>query len=323
VRISLVEREADTRKQRQRGKKRTRYWGFEAAIAQPQSQARPQAKKRRAPAKRSTARPKPRAEKRGAEVASSARVANRRRIVLARLCALFVLAASIGLVIYGSVDARFFVYQARVSGARHIKADTIYRQAGVHEQNIFWIQPKEVVERILQIDGIKAAHVRCDLPAQVSIEIEEREPVVMWRAQAQQRDWWLDDEGHVLPYPGDAKSPEMIFVVDSSQRFLEPRQSLQPAGLVRSVQQLTAALPGTQIFFYDEKRELSFIQKAGEDQWPVYIGTSDDLLRKIQVLQVLASYLLDNNIHPRYVDVRWADHPIYNVLGGSVAGESE
>jgi cell division septal protein FtsQ len=323
VRITLVEREAEARKQRQRGKKRTRYWGFEAAIAQPQVQARPQAKKRRAPAKRSTTRPQPRAKKREAEVASSLRVAGRRRIVLARLCALSVLAASIGFAIYGSVDARFFVYQAQVSGARHVKADTIYQQAGVHEQNIFWIQPSEVAERILQIDGIKVAHVRCGLPASVSIEVEEREPVVMWRAQAQQRDWWLDEEGRVLPYPGDAQSPEMIFVVDSSQRSLEPKQSLQPAGLVRSVQQLTAALPGTQIFFYDGKRELSFIQKAGEDQWPVYIGTSDDLPRKIQVLQVLARYLLDNNIHPRYVDVRWADHPSYNVLGGSAAGESE
>jgi hypothetical protein len=115
----------------------------------------------------------------------------------------------------------------------------------------------------------------------------------------------------------------MIFVVDSSERQLEPGGSLQPAELVRSVQQLAAALPGTRIFFYDGDRELSFTQQVDGQQWPVYVGNSNDLPRKIQVLQMLTRYLQDNEIRPRYVDVRWADHPVYNVPGGVATGKSD
>jgi hypothetical protein len=348
VRISLVEREAEERKRRRRHKKRRekrpRSRTFDNAIAQPQVQARPRPKKgrapseRRAPNRRRTLNERRAAEEQGrtprsrarsrtrnpaAEQVAAAQTGHRWRLFLIRVPALLVLAGLIGLAVYGSTDASFFVYEAQIAGANHIDAETIYRQAGVHEQSIFWIRPEQVAERILQIDGIKAVQVHCGLPAQVSITVEEREPVVMWRVLAQQRDWWLDEEGRVLPYPGEAESPDMIFVVDSSDRQLEPRGSLQPAGLVHSVQQLAAALPGTRIFFYDAGRELSFTQQAEGTQWPVYVGTSDDLPRKIQVLQVLTRHLQDNGIRPRYVDVRWPDHPAYSVPGGAATGKGE
>jgi cell division septal protein FtsQ len=341
MRISLVEREAEERKRRQRRKKRRRARTLDSAIARPETMVRPQSRQRRAPAKRnipqSQPQPQPslrererergrgreRAAKTGVRAADASRARGGIRTGLIRLPALLILAGLIGLLVYGSVDARFFVYQGRVGGARHIKAEAIYSQAGVHEQNIFWIRPEKVAERILQIDGIKAVHVTTALPAEVSITVEEREPVVMWRAVAQQQDWWLDEEGRVLPYPGDPESPEMIFVVDSSGRQLTPGGSLQPAELVHSVQQLAAALPGTRIFFYDGERELSFTQQVDGQQWPVYVGDSADLPHKIQVLQVLTRYLQEQKIHPRYVDVRWADHPVYNAPGGTAAGKSE
>jgi cell division septal protein FtsQ len=332
VRISLVEREAEEKRKRRRRKKRKVTRSFDTAIAQPQVQARRQSRKDRAPAKRGNP-PRPRAAgipsesrprtENPAATPVTVRSGSRRRIVLVRLSAFLVLAGLVGLVVYGSTDAKFFIYQASVVGAHHIDATTIYRQAEVDEQSIFWIRPEKVAERILQIDGIKAARVRCALPAQVSIEVEEREPVVMWRALVQQRDWWLDEEGRVLPYPGDVESPEMIFVVDSSERQLEPGGYLQPAELVRSAQQLAAALPGIRIFFYDSDRELSFTQQVDGEQWPVYLGTSDDLPRKIQVLQVLTRHLQENKIRPRYVDVRWADYPAYSVPGGAAASKGE
>jgi hypothetical protein len=323
VRISLVDQEAKGKKRGQRRKKRGRSHRFDAAISQPQIQARPRSKGRRAPTRRGSSRPRPRPGAVARELPAPAQRRLAWRRFLIRVPALLALAGLVGLIAYASTDARFFVYEAGVTGARHIPAETIYQEAGVHEQNIFWIRPEAVAERILRLDGITAVRVRCDLPARVSIAVEEREPVVMWRAQAQQRDWWLDQDGWVLPYPGDAESPQMLFVVDFSERHLEPRGRLQPPGLVDSVQQLAAALPNTRIFFYDTERGLSFIEQQEGSEWPVYVGTSDDLPRKIQVLQIVRQHLLDNRIQPRYVDVRWADHPVYNVPGGTAAGKSE
>jgi hypothetical protein len=231
--------------------------------------------------------------------------------IVRRLPVVLVLAALIGLCVYASTDASFFVYQAQILGARHMAADVIYQTADVHEQNIFWIDPHRVAERIVQLAGIKAVRVRCELPARVVIEVEEREPVVMWRATSQEHDFWLDEEGVVLPYHGDVNSPDTVFVIDYGERHLKEGDGIEPAGIVQSVLQLDAAVPGVRVFFYQPGRGLSFAQQAEGTEWTVYVGTSEDLARKIQVMQTLTGYLLANQIRPSYVDVRWADHPVY------------
>jgi cell division septal protein FtsQ len=323
VRISLVEQETQDRTWRKRLKKQRRRRTFDSAITRPQALPGATAKTQRAPAKKSSSKRRARARQPSAPAAAAVPVVNWWRNALGRLLAIAGMLGAMSVLAYGSVDASFFVYRAEVAGADHIDAATIYRQSGVHERNIFWVRPQQVAARIRKLDGVRAAQVRTGLPAWVSIEVQEREPVVMWRCLIQQRDWWLDSEGKVLPYPGDAQSPQMLFVVDSSDRQLEPGASLQPAGLVRSVQQLAAAVPGTRIFYYDGDRELSFTQQVEGSQWPVYVGTSEDLPRKIQVLQVLDRYLRDNGIHPRYVDVRWPDHPLYNVPNEQETGDSD
>ena len=301
-------------RRKKRRKKRSR--AFEAAIAQPQALSRGSRPKRQRKPVRSRA-PKPGTPAgREAVVPAARRRPISWRAVLIRLPALVILVGLLGLVGYASVDARFFVYEARIRGAQHLAAHDIYRIAGVHEQSIFWIRPQQVAERIIQMDGIKAVRVRCDLPAQVYIEVEERQPVIMWRALAQGRDWWLDEEGRVLPYPGDIDSPDMIFVVDASDRQLQTRGRLEPASLVASVQQLAEALPEIRVFYYDPDRGLSFVQKVNGGQWPVYVGTSDDLAYKIQVLQVLIQHLKTDGIVPDYVDVRWPDYAVYHLATG-------
>ena len=245
---------------------------------------------------------------------------SRLRSVLRRIPVAAILVALAWLAIYTSTNAKFFVYDAQIVGGRHTGPETVYQAAGVHEQNIFWIDPQQVAEDIMQLQGVKSVRVRCELPARVTIEVEEREPVVMWRATAQQQDLWLDKEGKVLPYHGDTNSPEMVFVIYYGERRLQEGDSVEPEGIVQSTLQLDAALPGVRIFYYQPDRGLSFTQQAETGSWPVYVGSSEDLPRKIQVVSALTSYLRANGIQPRYVDVRWADHPVYGRLAGEATG---
>lgn len=231
-----------------------------------------------------------------------------------RLLALVALAALIALIVYMSYDFSFFIYrgQTRIEGARFLQTGDIFAASGVNEQNIFWIDPAEVAGSVVALDGIRTARVRCNLlPALVTIEVEEREPVVMWRATSQGQDLWLDDAGVVLPYHGDVNSPDMVFVVDYGERQLQIGDRIEPEGIVQSVLQLAAALPGEQVYYYQPDRGLSFSHRVSTGEWPVYVGTSDDLARKIQVVQALTEYMLENNIRPRYIDVRWAERPVY------------
>jgi hypothetical protein len=315
VRINLVDQDRDRRRRRQRRKSRT----FETVIAVPRTRDRQQPQRRSTSPRQRRARSSSRTDPAGA---ASPRAARRRipwRAVVARFPVLLILAGLIALVVYVSAAEAFFVYEAEIVGARYTDPGAIYEAAGVYEQHIFWIDPGAVAEQVRGIQGIKAVTVSCSLPARVTIEVEEREPTVMWRALSQEWDWWLDQEGVVLPYHGSVDSPNTVFVVDSSARHLQEGDHIEPDGIVQSVLQLASALPDTRIFFYQSERGLSFAHSGDEGDWPVFVGDSEDLPRKIQAVQMVTDYLVEHNIQARYIDVRWADYPIY----GKPLGESE
>jgi len=318
MRISLVDREQNKRTRRKarsrRGRRRSRT--FHSAIPQVQGPARsrvrtgkerrPRAKDDRPPGEGAVRRP--------------LWQGIRWRSVLRRLPALAILLALLGLIAYTSVDARFFVYEARVVGSHYVPAERIYALAGVHEQNIFWLQPRKAAERIEQLPGIRSARVRCSLPARVSITVDERRPVIMWRTERHGGDWWLDEEGLVLPYHGDTESEETIFVVDTSDRQLQEGATIQPRELVQWVRQLAVALPGSRIFFYQADRGLSFTREVAGHKWQVYVGDGDGLVHKIQVVRALTDYLVARNSYPAYMDVRWPDLPVYGLPATADAG---
>jgi hypothetical protein len=220
-----------------------------------------------------------------------------------------------------SSSERFFVYEAGIAGARHIDAYAIYQAAGVDKQSIFWIDPQRVAEKISKLQGIKGVGVSLSLPASVTIRVEERQPILLWRSYTHGVDWWLDEEGMVLPYHGDPNSPSTVFVVDYSDRLLSAGQRIRPDGLAATVLQLSASLTGVRIFFYDSERGFYFTQHAQTGDWPVYLGDSKDLARKIQVAEVLNQDFAEKNIKPAYLDVRWASRPVYGLeAGASAAG---
>jgi cell division septal protein FtsQ len=319
VRIDLVDQETGQHRRRKGRKRRGRTRAFNSSITLPETRAGKRAGKPRRPGDRRSTGSRPQHDQRDLETRTPVMRGIRWRAVWIRLPAFLVLVALLGLIVYTTVDERFYVYEAQILGARHLEAQTIYEAAQIDEHSIFWIQPQKVAERIVQLDGVRTVRVRCTLLAALAIEIEEREPVVMWRSLSQEIDWWLDEEGVVLPYHGDANSLDMVFVVDSSQRNLRVGDRVTPEGIVRSVLQLASALPSARVFFYEQDRGLYFTQGLGTGEWPVYVGTSEDLPRKIQVVQTLTDYLVENNVHPRYVDVRWADHPIYGKPDGAKA----
>ncbi|MBN1656759.1 MAG: FtsQ-type POTRA domain-containing protein [Anaerolineae bacterium] len=233
------------------------------------------------------------------------------RAVARRLPILLLTMVVLGVLVYAFTDTQFFVYEGHIIGARYLHPAVIYQAAGVHEQSIFWVEPNVVAARIAQVAGIQAVQVRCELPARVVITVEERQPRILWRAISQERDWWLDEEGVVLPYHGDPSSPDVIFVVDYSDRTLAIGDRVKPEEMVQSVLSLAKAMPDVRLYTYQAERGLGFTQELAGGQWPVYLGSSEDLARKIQIMHALTAYLASNNIQPRYVDVRWADHPVY------------
>ncbi|MFC2037005.1 cell division protein FtsQ/DivIB [Chloroflexota bacterium] len=306
MRISLGERDGKQRRRQQRSSpqgRRRRAKTFESSAVQPQIPSKAKSEPNARPDEQGGARPQ-------AHGAPSGRRRIRGRLVLLRLLSAMFLIGLMGCIVYTSTARKFFVYDAQVLGSHYLSRDRIYEEAGIHEQNIFWIRPEVVVAQIGALNGIKSVRVRCGLPARVTIEVEERKPVVMWRAD---KDWWLDEEGVVLPYGGILT--DTVFVVDSSERLLKEGDRVEPVGVVPSVLQLTTALPQVRIFNYQPDLGLSFDHATAQLPCPVYVGNSEDLSRKIQVLQALTEDLAARKIHPGYVDVRRASYPVYGKPG--------
>jgi hypothetical protein len=222
-------------------------------------------------------------------------------------------------IVYVSAAKGFFVYDAEVTGNQYIAQDRIYQEAGIHEMNIFWINPKEAARRIEQLDGISGAQVSCGLPARVHVEVKERKPVMLWRVgrKGEGGDWWLDEDGVVLPYHGTLN--DAVFVIDEGGSGLQIGDRVEPQGIVTSVLQLAAELPEVEVYWHQPDRGLSFHQSTSLGEWTVFFGDSSDLTHKIDVLQALTSHLLAEGIRPRYIDVRWPDHPVYGDANGRTA----
>lgn len=316
MRISLVEREGKQKKRGQRrgapGRRSSRT--FESSAVQLRARPDRRTRRDREATERAAERGKSRTERTVAASPSAARRKFRWQTALARLLVFLVLIGLAAAIVYGAMAEEFFVYDAQILGLEHIQADTVYQESEVHEQNIFWLDPDDVAERVSKLVGIKDVHVRCILPAKVVIDVEERKPVVMWRSESLGKDLWLDPDGIVLPYHGVLT--DTIFVVDATERTLKEGDRIEPEGVVQSVLQLDAALPEVEVFFFQADRGLSFTQRMGKDTWPVYIGNSGELPRKIQVLHALNDYLKEHKIRPRYVDLRRADYPVYGKPSG-------
>jgi len=90
----------------------------------------------------------------------------------------------------------FFVYDADITGNNILTSDEIFQASGVEDLSIFWVNAKDVQERIEMMPGIKSAEVSVSLPARVSINVEERTPAVVWMINNEPQ--WVDTDGIFL-----------------------------------------------------------------------------------------------------------------------------
>ncbi|HEY54498.1 MAG TPA: FtsQ-type POTRA domain-containing protein, partial [Caldilineae bacterium] len=110
--------------------------------------------------------------------------------------ALVLLVAALFATGYGFLSNDFWVYSAIVSNNRHTSSEEIYREAGIDNFSVFFIDPRQVVERLKQLPHVQDARVQVRLPAQVRIQVKEREPIILYQIQGDSH--WIDAEGVIM-----------------------------------------------------------------------------------------------------------------------------
>lgn len=195
----------------------------------------------------------------------------------------------------------FYIYEATVQGNQFVEADEIYAASGLEGMSIFWINPEQVEAAICNLLGVKEARVNCRLPNQVTIEVLERQPQIIWqRGEAR---YWVDDLGIILPLRGELEG--MLLIQDLRTGPLEASDRIDPE-VITSALDLRRLLPEATAFQYSEDKGFSFDQRG----YPIYFGTGD-MAEKVAILNALLQELASEGIKPEFVDVRFKESPCY------------
>jgi hypothetical protein len=219
-----------------------------------------------------------------------------------------------------TLDDRFYVYQADVTGIARLSSDDIFQVSGLSGLHILWVRPEEIEERILAaLPSLESVHVACRvqslalqdrLSALCKITVTERRPRVMWSENG--RLWGIDAEGVI--FPAQASVQEMLS--DGDGWLVEgPLARDKDGRLDERVHVALTELWATGVevaplLYYVPSRGIVLTDERG---WRVILGQGPGMERRLQVLEQLAAGLEARSLTPSFVDVRFSDAPYYSL----------
>ncbi len=212
------------------------------------------------------------------------------------------LARGLACLVYVFTDLGFYVYGADVKTMRYASPVVVYQQAGVEGFSAFFVQPAAVSERVRQLPTIQSAVVRVRLPNRVTIEVIEREPVLLYQVQAET--FWVDAQGFLMP-AADAREDLVKLIDDSSSAQVDP-QRVDPS-LLHAIQQIRRDLPQIDTFRYQEPFGMYFFSPEG---WRVLLGEAKTMDSKLLSWAALRQDLLRKKATVQEVDLRY-QHPYW------------
>ena len=181
--------------------------------------------------------------------------------------------------------------------------------AGLDGRSVFAVDPEQARERLMRLAEVKTARVRVGWPNRVTIEIEERPPVVAWNDGG--RIWWLSAEG--LAYIQHGERPGLVQVVSADPVLGVGEDPLAPVvdpALLSAARDLRDAFPNAAPIIFDPVHGLGFVDPQG---WRVYFGDGGEMTIRADVYRAIVSRLVERGISAVLVSVEDLTAPYYLV----------
>lgn len=195
----------------------------------------------------------------------------------------------------------FYVRTISVGGAHYLNESEIFRYAEIAEMHIFWIDPEEVRQRLIESSEVIAdAQVVVGWPPNmVKILVEEREPQVIWIQSGVVA--LVDLHGNVLRYTIEGEElPDLVHVISEGMLEGPPgADSPIPAAAVSGALQLRQ-LGFQGDLHYHPVNGLGFQESGG---WDVWLGVGTDMPNKLNIYEELRDNLLARGITPVEINV--------------------
>ncbi len=200
----------------------------------------------------------------------------------------------------------FYVYTADIQGNHILSAEEIYAASQVHTLSVFWIDPKTAKRNVESLPNVKNAQVKVTLPANVRIEVEERQPEVVW--QSGEDLWWIDNEGtFVTPKEGVEVAAGRLRIVDTDERKVRVNDTIDTA-IIRGAQIVHEQKPEVEQIYHSQYYGLYYFTPEG---WPVILGKASNIPVKLAVADAMIADLQTRQITPAFVDVRNPRRGVY------------
>ena len=101
----------------------------------------------------------------------------------------------------------------------------------------------------------------------------------------------------------------LLTVMDVREGALQPGDRVDAEAL-ETVRQFSTLMPEVGAVQYSEANGLSFAYEGG---WAVYVGTSEEMERKVANLRAIVHTLASEGVRPQMIDVRFVESPYYRL----------
>lgn len=229
------------------------------------------------------------------------------------------------------------VSSVRVEGLQRLPEDAVLSVLDIYGSHIFALEPVTIIQQIHQnFPEIHDIQVKLSLPAQVSISVVERQPIIAW--QINDRQLWIDSEGYLIPARGEINQMLTIqadalpsynliekedistrHVIRDKPKFKEDTDDLVffsitkqiDSNLLTAILQLNAWMPNESVLLYQEKRGVGWTDKRG---WEVFIGSKLERINdKMLMYETIVRKLEEQGIQPSMVSVEFLHAPYYRL----------
>ena len=221
-----------------------------------------------------------------------------------RLASIGILIMSGAALYYGMSNGAYFSDSIDLSGADFVPGEEIYQAAEIEGENVFWLDPSDVEQKIKEIPGILDAYVEVNFPAAIDVQVIEQRPVMTWSQGGETV--WVDQEGVTFPARGEI--PWLLpIVVDDSDIPMEVGIGI-PIDVVVGAERLKLLRPNIEMLHYDSAQGLSY--QDGRN-WRGYFGTGSNMDAKLAVYETLVERLMRDGVQPRSIYVADLDTTYY------------
>ncbi len=206
----------------------------------------------------------------------------------------------------------FYVRSIQARGLGYLTTEEVFGFADVANFHLFWLDPDQVRENVLRSSSVADASVELGWPPNmVSIEIEERQPAMIWSESG--NTMWVDLQGRMMPARVEVSN--LIRVNVSIGAFDEPLTDGQQLDndIVFGALQMQEILPENTILNYDPINGLGWTDSNG---WQVWMGAGRGMSEKFKIYQTLVQDLIARGIQPGEINIANPNAPFYTVLWG-------